>query len=389
MSLVIPPFYDRIARWKNSGGTDNVPYASFGLYRGYPNDGGAVGQTHTWAQKWEAHTGRPLERIMGSMSLSLSNHTAAIKSFTGCPQHITIQVPLTNGGGLSGTSGLDSTWQAIVDDITAAGLDHAHVSICLGWEAGFGSFDWAIGVRSQTAGQYAAAFAHVVAVMQARGFTGTFMYDVTGMSAATMAAAYPGDASVDIIGFHGYNGIINVSATPRTNVPLWLSNDRQVTYDAVTAFAVTHGKLAGESEWCIEIPAAADTTSNVFKFHTIDNTLFVPWKAAYWKSHAYTWTGGDWFNQDQGQPSTSEFNQRWYFGTDPATQGTYPHDTSGTGTVYDAISAGSLAHATLSTAAHLLASMPAGSMQLDPGGTGGVILPTTGNRPRIVLSQAF
>lgn len=389
MSLIVPPFYDRISRWKSSGGTDNVPYASFGLYRGFINDGGSTGQTHTWAQNWEAHTGKSLERIMGSMSLTLGNHNAAIKSFQGCPQHIDLQVPLTAGNHLSATTAgtNDSLYTAMVADINSASLDHGHVTIVLGWEAGFGSFDWAIGKNSQTAAQYAAAFAHVVGVMRTAGFTGTFMFDTTGMTLAQINAAYPGDSNVDIIGLHGYNGIINVSATPRTNVPLWLTNDRQPTYDMVTTFATAHGKLAGESEWCIEVPAAGDTSSNVYTYHTVDTTLYVPWKANYWKTNAYVWTGGDWFNQDMpGASPITEFNQRWYMGTDPSTQGAYPHDTNGTGTVYDALSAGTLAHATLSTAAHILANMAPGTMQLDPagGGSSGGITSSSSKRPRIV-----
>ena len=150
----------------------------------------------------------------------------------------------------AGDTSMDGAFTLLAQRIHAAGLDPI-CTVRLGWEstglgmsgAGYGNYPW---VSLNIGAHFAAANQHAVTVMRAAGYTGKFEWNLAGAQIAGSfdASAYPGDSYVDVIGVDTY--------------------DKNGTQDTVLAtaqaFAVSHSKQFGMSEWGY-LPSAGDDTT--------------------------------------------------------------------------------------------------------------------------------
>jgi hypothetical protein len=166
-------------------------------------------------------------------------------------------IPTDPGGAPVGTlsdgagGAYDSYFVTLAQNLVSAGASSAYLR--LGWEFDGSWFTWAAQSPAAEA-SYAAYFAHIVTAMRSvPGAAFRFVWNPdagafteTGYS---VAAAYPGDAYVNVIGLDAYD---QTWATPQTPANAW-SSTTLPSLVAAGQFAASHGKPLAMTEWGLSI----------------------------------------------------------------------------------------------------------------------------------------
>jgi hypothetical protein len=326
-----------------------------GMYLGYAHDAAGANNTQGCAGM-ATKLGKALEVITLGTPLSGGGIAARLAlSVPGSSIHKVMHYPLVPTGGtlaLAATGSYDAIWDQAAADIVASPFNGADLTIALGWEGGAGgyggSFPWVIGTGSDTskAGTFATAYARCVTRFRNAGvsLSVTWEWNVhsQGTSAAQLAAAYPGDAYVDIVGWDCYAGNhYGNNTVARTNYQTIWDNQHLPALLILETFARQHGKRCGASEFGMVQPVAGNTTSNAYVYQAADTALYYQLMATHMAANADLWAYTVLFNQNQTSGGNiTEDDQLFYCGTNPATQ-TYPAlaSTSVTnGTWYDTTS---------------------------------------------------
>jgi hypothetical protein len=328
-------------------------YCMSGLYRGYLGDGdNSSGSTASQMTAIASVLGWTPEVVMvgGGINASL----------TGLQQHIVLHQPfwpINSGGSLNlgaNSTTYQSYWRQTVDALNTYSLNNAQVTLAPCWEGqgsnGWGGLNGNNGIDphtgvANTKADWIGTFRALVTYMRSYGLSSQVLIDWNVMNSTDtgtiLETMYPGDDVVDIVGWDPYfRNHVGANNHPRTDAAGLYVTEVQKGLDVLYNFAVKHNKLAGLGE-CNQICAiTGDTTSDVYTYGIVDNSVF--WSslnkslAAYADRFVYICM----FNQNQYYKgittnSITEDNQVVYLGTDLATQ-TYPYlrSTNATGPAY-------------------------------------------------------
>jgi hypothetical protein len=149
------------------------------------------------------------------------------------------------------TGAYDSDYVTLAQTLVAAGQSNAYLR--LGWEFDGSWFPWA----AQTPGDeasFGAYFAQIVTAMRSvPGEAFRFVWNPDAGAFTTpgysVAAAYPGDAYVDVIGLDAYD---QTWAAPQTPANAW-SSTTLPSLVAAQQFALAHAKPLALTEWGLAI----------------------------------------------------------------------------------------------------------------------------------------
>jgi hypothetical protein len=182
-----------------------------------------------------------------------------ISQYSGSGYTLALGVPIipTSGGGAVGTlaqgatGAYNSYYVTLAQTLVAGGLSNAYLR--LGWEFDGSWMPWAATSPSSEA-SFASYFQQIVAAMRSvPGEQFRFVWNPDAgaftQSGYSVAAAYPGNAYVDVIGLDEYD---QSWATPQTPANAWAST----ALPALTAaqqFASANGKPLAFGEWGLAI----------------------------------------------------------------------------------------------------------------------------------------
>jgi beta-mannanase len=149
------------------------------------------------------------------------------------------------------TGAYNSYYVTLAQTLVNGGAANAYLR--LGWEFDGSWFAWAATTPSAEA-SYAAYFQQIVTAMRSvSGEHFRFVWNPDAgaftQSGYSVAAAYPGNAYVDVIGLDAYD---QSWATPQTPSNAW-SSTTLPTLTAAQQFASSHGKPLAFSEWGVTI----------------------------------------------------------------------------------------------------------------------------------------
>jgi hypothetical protein len=166
-------------------------------------------------------------------------------------------IPTSSSGAAVGTLAQGATgafnlsYIALAQTLVAQGLSNAYLR--LGWEFDGSWMAWAATTPSAEA-SYAAYFQQIVTAMRSvPGEQFRFVWNPDAgaftQSGYSVAAAYPGNAYVDVIGLDAYD---QSWATPQTPANAW-SSTTLPSLTAAQQFASANGKQLAFSEWGVAI----------------------------------------------------------------------------------------------------------------------------------------
>jgi hypothetical protein len=200
----------------------------------------------------------------------------------------------------------DAHWAALAQNLVSAGLGGSILRIAREFQGG-----WPWKVTAATIAAHQAGWAHIVGVMRGAGFTGLFMWNPyigTFTPASEVVSAYPGDATVDIIGLDLYDGgytpageIIRTAAQQQA---VW-DNFRD-QWDGLTGWrnwAASHKPLA-YPEWGLGLWNAGNLYGGGG-----DNALFVSEMAA-WIKDTQPYMHAFWEDAGMGVSDPDNYPQR-------------------------------------------------------------------------------
>jgi hypothetical protein len=165
-------------------------------------------------------------------------------------------VPTQNGTPVAtlaqgATGSYNASYVTLAQTLVAAGQSNAYLR--LGWEFDGSWMPWAAQSPSAEA-SYAAYFDQIATAMRSvPGAHFRFVWNPDAGAFTTpgysVAAAYPGDAYVDVIGLDSYD---QTWATPQTPANAW-SSTTLPSLVAAEQFAASHGKPLAMTEWGLSI----------------------------------------------------------------------------------------------------------------------------------------
>jgi hypothetical protein len=166
-------------------------------------------------------------------------------------------IPTDPGGAPVGTladgasGAYNSSFVTLAQNLVSAGASSAYLR--LGWEFDGSWFSWAAQSPAAEA-SYAGYFAQIVTAMRSvPGAAFRFVWNPDAgaftESGYSVAAAYPGDAYVNVIGLDAYD---QTWATPQTPANAW-SSTTLPSLAAAQQFASSHGKQLAFTEWGVAI----------------------------------------------------------------------------------------------------------------------------------------
>ena len=180
--------------------------------------------------------------------------------FQGSGYTLSLGVPIipTNSSGTAvgtlaqgATGAFNSYYVTLAQTLVSGGESNAYLR--LGWEFDGSWMPWAA-TTSGAEAAFASYFQQIVTTM--RSVSGAHFRFVWNPDAGafthvgySVAAAYPGDAYVDVIGLDAYD---QSWATPQTPTNAW-SSTTLPTLSAARQFASTHGKPLAFTEWGVAI----------------------------------------------------------------------------------------------------------------------------------------
>ncbi len=178
-------------------------------------------------------------------------------SYSGDTLSIGVPIIPTSGGGAVGTlaQGAAGAYNlyfiTLAQKLVAEGLSNAYLR--LGWEFDGSWFTWAATTPGAEA-SFAAYFQQIVSAMRAvSGEQFRFEWNPDAgaftQSGYSVAAAYPGNAYVDVIGLDAYD---SSWATPLTPANAWASTQAP-SLTLAQQFAAGHGKPLAFAEWGVAI----------------------------------------------------------------------------------------------------------------------------------------
>jgi hypothetical protein len=152
----------------------------------------------------------------------------------------------------------DTHWAALAQTLVGAGLGNSVLRIAREFSGGW--YHWS--VSPGNAADHKAGWARIVSVMRNAGFTGKFMWNPylgqgTFGPSSDPSSAYPGDASVDVIGLDFYDGGYPAGETIRTiaqQQAAWASmRDQWAGLTGWLSFAQGRHKPLAYPEWGLRL----------------------------------------------------------------------------------------------------------------------------------------
>jgi Glycosyl hydrolase family 26 len=250
-------------------GSAASPSSVLGVYAGPANPAG-VARFGQWL-------GRPVTYALDYFSAeswaSIESPNWWLDAWATSPYEVVYSVPMLPDSGpatlaAGATGAYDSHWVKLAQTLVAYGQGDAIVRP--GWEFSIDAFSWSARTNEEAA-TYAGYFRRVVQAMRSVSPGFRFVWNPNGGWAPfDLAAAYPGDAYVDVIGLDVYDGgWMAGHEDPAVRWQRVLNGPNGLAW--LSSFAASHGKPAALPEWGLWIRSdghgGGDNTYFVGRMH--------------------------------------------------------------------------------------------------------------------------